>query len=160
MNNQQSEIRNPQFTIEAALYVLIGAVALVLRLANLGAPPLLVSEARDALAVYRYTMSMGVPLSTLGPAWFALTSLCFTLFGSSEFWARFIPTIAGTVIVFTPLVFRKEIGRLAALAASAFLAISAVAVASSRYADGTTLAALSLLLIVIRNRLAQKNAEF
>ncbi len=149
MSNEQSAISHQPFTVEAALYVLIGVVALVLRLANLGAPPLLTSEAREALAVYRYTMSMGLPLSTLSPAWFALTSFCFTLFGSSEFWARFIPAIAGTAIVFTPLVFRKEMGRLAALAASAFLAISAVAVASSRYADGTTLAALSLLLIVI-----------
>jgi len=149
MNNQQSETTDQQFTVEAALYVLIGVVALVLRLANLGVPPLLVNEARDALAVYRYTMSIGVPFSTSSPAWFALTSLCFTLFGSNEFWVRFIPAIAGTALVFTPLVFRKEIGRLAALAASALLAISAVAVASSRYADGTTLAALSLLLIVI-----------
>ncbi len=149
MNNQQSAIGNQQFTVEAALYILIGVVALVLRLANLGAPPLLATEAQEALAVYRYTMSMGMPLSTSSPAWFALTSFCFTLFGSGEFWARVIPAIAGTVIVFMPLVFRKEIGRLAALAASALLAISAVAVASSRYADGTTLAALSLLLIVI-----------
>ena len=149
ISHQPSAISHPPFTVEAALYVLIGAVALVLRLANLGEPPLLVSEAREALAVYRYTMSMGAPLSTLSPAWFALTSLFFTLFGSSEFWARFIPAIAGTAIVFVPLVFRKEMGRLAALAASALLAISAVAVASSRYADGTTLAALSLLLIVI-----------
>ena len=156
MNNQNSVISHPpsaishqQFTIEAALYVLIGVVALVLRLANLGEPPLLTSEAREALAVYRYTMSMGAPLSTSSPAWFALTSFCFTLFGSSEFWARFIPAIAGAAIVFMPLIFRKEIGRLAALAASALLAISAVAAASSRYADGTTLAALSLMLIVI-----------
>ena len=60
IRHRLSAIRHPlsHAIVEAALYVLIGAVALVLRLANLGEPPLLVSEAREALAVYRYTMSM------------------------------------------------------------------------------------------------------
>jgi len=138
-----------QVTVEGALYVAIGAAAMALRLYNLGGAPLSNAEAHEALSAWRYAMNTGTPLAPISASWFVLTSLVFTFFGASDFWARFVPALAGTALVFAPCAFRRELGRGAALIASALLAISPVLVMSSRTADGTTLSALSLWLIVI-----------
>lgn len=136
-------------TVESGLFILIGALAFVLRLSHLGSAPLSLAEAREALAAWRFvSASSFAPAQPVSAAWFSLTSLVFALFGSSEFWARFWPMAAGVALVFTPLIFRRELGRSAALAASALLAISPVMLAASRTADGATLAALSLMMVI------------
>ncbi len=129
------------------LYVLIGAVAVALRLFHLGSAPLSSAEAREALAVWRFVMGQGAPIQPVSPAWFTLTSAVFTLFGASEFWARFWPAVAGAALIFFPLTFRRELGRAAALIACALLAISPVMMAASRAADGTMLAAVGVWLM-------------
>lgn len=135
-------------TVEVGLYVLVGVAAAFFRLYNLGGAPLSQTEAREALAVWRYTLAVGDPIQPVSAAWFVLTSFVFSLFGANEFWARLWPALAGTALVFAPLVFRRELGRGGALVASALLAISPVLIASSRTADGTTLAALGLWLMI------------
>jgi hypothetical protein len=155
MNNvkvwEQSPVSDlqSQVTVEGALYIVIGAVALALRLYNLGGAPLSNSEAHGALSAWRYTMDLGTPLVPVSATWFLLTSIVFTFFGASEFWARFVPALAGTALVFAPCTFRRELGRGAALIASGLLALSPVLTMASRSADGATWAALSLWLIVV-----------
>ncbi len=136
--------------IETALCILIGVLAFALRFINLGSAPLSSVEAREALAVWRFVNPGSIePVQPVSAAWFTLTSLVFALFGGNEFWARFWPMVAGTGLVFAPLVFRRELGRGAALAACAMLAISPALLAASRTADGTTLAAFGLLAALI-----------
>ncbi|MEK7278769.1 MAG: glycosyltransferase family 39 protein, partial [Chloroflexota bacterium] len=134
-------------SVEMGLYVLIGAVAVALRLFHLGSAPLSSAEAREALAVWRFVMGQGASIQPVSPAWFTLTSTVFTLFGASEFWARLWPAVAGTALAFFPLTFRRELGRAATLIACALLAISPVMMAASRAADGTMVAAAGLWLI-------------
>lgn len=150
MATEQSSVPALQFriTVEGALYAVVGAAALALRLYNLGGAPLSNTEAHEALSAWRYTMDIGPSLAPVSAAWFALTALVFTFFGASEFWARFIPAAAGTALVFAPYPFRRELGRGAALIASGLLAVSPVLTMASRTADGATLAAFSLWLIV------------
>ncbi|MBI3240711.1 MAG: glycosyltransferase family 39 protein [Chloroflexi bacterium] len=149
-SSTQAEIFNLEsaLTVETGLYVLIGLAAVFLRLHALGESPLSQAEAREALAAWRYVVAAGEPLQPVSAAWFTLTSFAFSLFGANEFWARLWPALAGTALIFTPLTFRRELGRGGALVASGLLAISSVLIASSRVADGTTLAALGLWLVV------------
>src|SRR5262245_38914356 len=108
------------WTIETALYVLVGLAALGLRFAHLGDVPLSASEAHEALSAWRFVnMSAAAPAQPVSAAWHTLTSLTFFLLGASEFWARFWPMAAGWVLVFFPALFRRELGRGPALVASA-----------------------------------------
>jgi hypothetical protein len=135
------------WNVETAIYLLVGVVAFVLRFAFLGDPPLSALEAREALSAWRFvSMSEIAPVQPVSAALHSLTSLAFFLFGANEFWARFWPMTAGWTLIFLPALFRREVGRWAALAASAMLAISPVMLATSRTADGTTLAAASLMM--------------
>ncbi len=134
--------------IESGLYILIGLLALGLRLLRLGDLLLTEAEAREALAAWRFvSMSPIEPVMPVSGLWYSLTSLTFLLLGANEFWARFWPVLAGTALVFTPALFRRELGRGAALVSGMLLAISPVLLSASRTADGTTLAALSLVLL-------------
>lgn len=134
--------------IENGLYLLTGLVALGLRLFRLGDWPLTEVEAREALSAWRFvSMSPIAPVVPVSALWYSLTSLTFLLLGANEFWARFWPALAGTALVFTPILFRRDLGRGAAVVSSILLAISPVVLAASRAADGTTLAALCLVAV-------------
>jgi hypothetical protein len=136
-------------SVETGLLILIGVIAVGLRLLRLGDLPLSASEAREALSAWRLvSMSNYAPVQPVSAAWYTLTALTFWLLGASEFWARFWPMVAGVAIVFTPLVFRRELGRAAAVIACAVLALSPTLLATARTADGTTLAALGLVLSI------------
>jgi len=144
--------------VETGLYVLIGLLAFAIRYNLLGAAPLSTVEAREALSAARLVSMSSLPvLQPVSAAWYTLTSLTFLLLGSNEFLARFWPMLAGVALVFTPLIFRRELGRSGALVASALLAVSPTLMAASRMADGTTLAALGLVLAVAGLR---RQAEF
>lgn len=136
-----------RLNVETGLYILIGVVALGIRLIQLGNVPLSAAEAQAALSTWRRVSMADLPLiPPVSAGLDSLTAVSFWLFGASEFWARFWPVIAGVALVFTPLVFRRELGRGAALVASALLAVSPTLMAASRIADGTTLSALSLVV--------------
>jgi hypothetical protein len=126
-------------SIEAIIYLVIGLAALGLRATALGAAPLDDFEAQQVMMAWRSLGSI-----TISPAVMGGVSLSMGLMGPSEAAARAVPMLAGMALVFAPLAFRRTIGRLPAVLTSALLAISPVAVASSRRVDGTTMAALCL----------------
>jgi hypothetical protein len=126
-------------SIEAILYLVIGMAAFGLRAASLGAAPLDESEAQQVMMAWR---SLGS--TTISPAVMGGVSLSVGLIGPSEAAARLTPMLAGMVLVFMPLAFRRTMGRLPALLTSALLAISPIAAASARRVDGTTMAVLCL----------------
>jgi hypothetical protein len=135
--------------LEGGLYLLIGLLAVGLRFLSLGNLPLSEPEAREALAAWRFvSMSPIAAVAPMSPLLNTLMSFTFWLLGANEFWARLWPMLAGIALTFTPLLFRRELGRGAALVASLLLAISPVMLAASRTVDGTTLATLCIVLIM------------
>ena len=123
-------------TMVSLLLFLAGACA---RFFWLDFSPLSSNEARQAIASWNFVR--GMPDAFTGsPLLFFTNTILFTLFGATDFAARFIPALAGSLLVLTPALFRKEIGRVGALFASAFFAFSPSLVFFSRNANGTVIA--------------------
>lgn len=121
-------------SVEAVLYLALGALALVMRLAELDVIPLNGVEAREALAVWHFVRPDApghAPLSA-SPLMFLLNSLMMTLLGGSELTARFMTALGGTGLVLLPALWRREIGRVPALVTALLLTISPVALTASR----------------------------
>lgn len=115
-------MKTAQPTTEQALYALILALALALRLFNLGAPPLNDAEAVPALQALAVARGEADGIGSK-PLVVSLTGLTFSLFGSSNFAARLFPALAGAVLALTPLFFRQLLGRKTALILAAGLAL-------------------------------------
>jgi hypothetical protein len=122
--------------IERLLWVLAISLALVMRLVRLGAAPLTDMEASNALPVFGWLQNGLVPTGTQA-AYTLFNGMIFYLFGSTNFAARFIPALAGSILVFAPLFYRRQLGRWPALIAAFGLAIDPVLVAISRQADAS-----------------------
>lgn len=125
-------------SIETLAYAAIGLLAALLRLVNLSAAPLTVSEASQALAAFQ-----GAPLPVGGsPLLYAINQLVFGLSGASlgDAGARIGAALLGTLLVLLPWLYRKPLGRFGALAASLALAISPTVVFASRLIDGQLIA--------------------
>ncbi len=119
-------------------------LAFVLRFIHLGNLPLNEFEAGSALAAYG---AAGVQAAGLGsqPAYVLLTSLLFSLFGSSTFLARLVPALSGFALILLPYFWREKLGEKAALVLTLFLAIDPGLVALSRLASGTILGIFATL---------------
>ncbi len=133
--------RSP-FTVEAALWTLVAVVALALRLAYLDAAPLSGREAREAMLAWRAVSGQGMPQADYSPLLFAADALLFALCGTSDGLARLWPALFGGILALTPLLFRQRIGRVGALAAGLYLALSPTLLFASRQLDGAVVAAV------------------
>jgi hypothetical protein len=128
---------------ETFLYILAFIIALGLRFYNLGAVPLSDSEASWALqALQVANPGHGNLQLVLGPqpAYVFLTSILFSLFSGSNFFARFWPALAGSILILIPIIFRNKLGRLATLIIVSGLALDPGLVAVSRQAGGPMMA--------------------
>jgi predicted membrane-bound mannosyltransferase len=122
------------------LWVLIAVVALALRLTHLDAAPLNASEAREAMLAWRVGQSFqtagrleSLPhASGYSPLLLAANTLLFTVCGASDALARLWPALFGSVLALTPFLLRRRIGRVGALAAGLYLALSPTALLASR----------------------------
>ena len=134
-------------TVETALWGLVLFVALGLRLLRLGAAPLDASEARGALAAWRFVGGEGVQAGTdYSPILFFSQWFTFLFFGANDLAARILPALAGTALVLSPALLRRYLGRLGALVAGALLALSPTALTLSRTASGDILVAVGAML--------------
>ena len=131
----------PRVTLEVALWVLIAAVAVVLRLVNLDAAPLDTREAREAMLAWRAALGQGMPSSDYSPWLFSANALLFSLCGASDALARLWPALFGSSLVLAPYFFRRRLGRVGALVAASYLAVSPMAVFASRQLNGAVLVA-------------------
>ncbi|RLC93113.1 MAG: hypothetical protein DRI77_12155 [Chloroflexi bacterium] len=145
MNNTNHESR---FTLEAALWVLVALAALALRLAHLDAAPLNEHEAHEAMLAWRAVTGQGMPQASYSPLLLAANALLFTLCGASDAIARLWPALLGSALPLTPLLFRQRIGRVGALAAGLYLALSPTALVAARQLDGAVLAAVGGMLFL------------
>jgi predicted membrane-bound mannosyltransferase len=124
---------------EGWLYGLAFLIALGFRLIQLGATPLTDSEA--SLALQSLQIAEGIrPLLGPQPAYILLTSALFTVIEATNFMARLLPALAGSALVFVPILFRETLKPRPALILAFLFAIDPALVALSRQAGGTILA--------------------
>lgn len=128
-----------RLTIEESLYILAFAFALGVRFLGLGVAPL--SDYEAGWAIQALQVSRGEQV-ILGPApgYVLLTGLIFFLFGAADGLARFWPALAGSLLIWLPFIFRRQIGQKAALVAAFGLALDPGLVTLSRLAGGPMLA--------------------
>lgn len=138
------------FTVETMLWLLLGAVALGMRVISLAYWPLSESEAALAHEAWRFVSGESYDMGEAGlsPLAFNLDALLFVLFGANDGVARVAQALAGTALVLSPWWLRPIIGRRQALAMSALLLISPSVLFWSRQASGEVWAALCALLLV------------
>ena len=98
-----------KITTQVPLYWLAFLLALGLRFYQLGAAPL--SESEAAWALQALGLAHG-GVVTLGPqpAYILITSQFFSIFGDTNFLARFISALAGSLIIWLPYFFRNWAG--------------------------------------------------
>ena len=133
-------------TVENALWILVVAVALVLRLVSLASAPLNESEAREAMLALRATAGQGMPRGHYSPLLFVLNGLLFFMCGTSDALARLWPALFGSALVLGPFLLRRRLGRFGALGAGLYLAFSPTALLASRQLDGTMVAVVGVML--------------
>ena len=126
---------------EKLLWGLALILGLILRMVKLGDAPLTDWEAGNALQAFAWIRSGILPNGSQAGYTLA-SSLIFFIFGSSNFAARVIPALAGSLLVLTPLLFRKSLGRWPALIAAFGLAFDPALAARSfskpAFAEGQT----------------------
>jgi uncharacterized protein (TIGR03663 family) len=137
-------------TVERLGYIAVGLLAAALRFAQLGLRPLNAAEAVQALAALRFAGGAieTAPPGTI-PGLFTGNIVAFTLLGSGDVVARWLPALAGVILVLLPYGLRHRLGRGGALAASFLLAVSPSAVFFSRDLDGAMVVAASGLAITV-----------
>lgn len=152
-NNEEGVLRSvaPWLTGEVALYIVLGLIALALRLMSLGVRPMDTIEASQALAAWQLVSGQPVQIAGYSPLLLAGNALTFTLFGASDFSARLVPVLLGMILVLAPALFRRWLGKWGALLATLFLAVSPTAVYYSRHLSGeiAVLACALLLLAAV-----------
>ena len=129
-----SRIRPPQ-TWEGWAILALLVVALVTRLWDLGGRALHYDEILHAWYSWLYAEGGGYAHNPLthGPLLYHVGAATYRLIGSSEFAARLVPALFGAVLVVMPWLFRKELGRYGALAASLFLLASPTVLYFARF---------------------------
>lgn len=135
----------PRFKREGWLYMLAFLLALGVRLTQLGAFPLTDAEAEPALQALR--LSQGLK-PTLAPHPFyilATGALFFIYGGGTNFLARLLPALAGSALVFLPLLFRERLRPRPSVILAFFLALEPALVTLSRTAASGICAAVFFL---------------
>jgi uncharacterized protein (TIGR03663 family) len=137
---------------EVLLYAGLVALALALRLYDLGSRPFHHDESQDAYfswilfdkGDYKYQPILH------GPLRFYLTAATYSFFGDTDFTARLAPALMGTSMVAMPYFLRRQLGRVAAFTAAVLLAIGPSYLYFSRFArEDIYFAAISLALLVV-----------
>jgi hypothetical protein len=129
---------------EGWLYALAFLIALGFRIIQLGASPLSDSEA--ALALQSLQIAQGAdPLLNAQPLHILFTSILLGVIESTNFMARFLPALAGSVLVFAPYLFREQLKARPAVALAFLFAFDPGLVFLSRQSNGTILAVTFLL---------------
>lgn len=137
--------------LELAAYVGLVVAALLLRVLVLATKPMHHDESQDAYFSWLLFTGHGFAYDPVlhGPLRFYLMALNYLLFGVSEFTARLAPALMGTGLVALPYFLRRQIGSLAAFAASVLLCLSPAFLYFSRFArEDIYVAAISLGLLI------------
>jgi hypothetical protein len=133
------------FKYEGWLYALAFLFAIILRLAQLGAMPLTDVEAAPALQALHIAQGLKPALDP-HPFYILSTSILFFVYGGgTDFLARLIPALVGSLLVFAPLLFVDRIKPRAGLVLAFFIALDPGLVAISRQVTSPILAVVFLI---------------
>lgn len=127
------------FTLEIALYVVIGIAAFLLRVVNLEARLLAPAEAQTAAAAWEFLNGKAVG-QVASPLLFTLNWLAFLLFGASDLAARFFPAVLSSTLIMIPVFARHALGKTGALIAALLIAFSPSLVYFARTVSAVDLA--------------------
>lgn len=145
-------MRIRSLTYEDALYLLAFGLALGIRLFSLGAAPL--NDAEASWALQAFDMSRGAQIQVgAQAAYVLLTGLSFTIFSATNFLARLLPALAGSLLVLLPSILRPMLAdttrlRWSGLILAFGLALDPGLVALSRTA-GSLMPALAFSLLAL-----------
>jgi len=133
------------FRYQTTLYVIAFLLALAVRLIRLGTWTLTDTEAQWALQALRVAQGAHPALGS-NPAYVLLTTIVFFFYGGgTNFWARFVPALAGSCLVFVPFLFQERLKPRPSLILAFFLAFDPGLVALSRQAGSAILAVTFVL---------------
>ncbi len=127
-----------RITYEHALWAAMCGVALLARAWMLDSTPLNSAEAGAANAAL--AVARGGSATLLNPLHGGLQAALFALLGANEFSARLVAAIAGAALCLTPMAFRDQLGRRAAMIMASLMIFSPTLWYVARLADGATLA--------------------
>ena len=134
--------------LEVMLFSMLFLFALGVRFLFLGSEALLETEA--VLAFRSWELALGEILAPGESALYeSLTALMFSIFGSSNLLARFLPAAAGSMIVWLPYLLRDRLGGPGALVTALGLALDPGLVVASRQIGSPMLTAVLILFAVI-----------
>lgn len=138
-------MNHPPFKREGWLYALAFLIAISLRFTQLGAMPFSDAEAAPALQALQLALGLS-PVLDPHPLYILVTSFFFFLNGGgTDFLARLLPAMAGSLLVFTPL-FVRRIRPRPGLILAFFIALDPGLVALSRQAASPILAVTCLVI--------------
>lgn len=140
-------MKSSNITIEKLLFIIAVALALGVRLINLGEQPLSDFESEYALKAWHIAQGEDAVIGNQ-PGYVLTTGALFTLLGSSAFLARFLPALAGSLFLLALYSFRDLIGSKPMLVMAFGLALDPGMVAISRVAGGPMIA-ISLIFLAI-----------
>jgi uncharacterized protein (TIGR03663 family) len=144
---------------EALPFGAFAAVALALRVIDLGGKPLHHDESEHAWFAWQLVSGHGYDYNPVfhGPVQFYLISLVDLLVGAGDAAARVAPAVMGTTVVFLPFFLRRQLGLVAALTASALFCISPSYLYFSRFArEDIYVACVTLGLVVVLVRFFER----
>ena len=136
---------------EAVAYAAIVLAALATRLWDLGSRAIHHDESLHAFYAWNLASGQGYEHNPMmhGPFQIEASAAVFRLFGDSDFTARILYVVAGTILVLMPLLLRKRLGMWGALFASAMLAVSPTMLYFSRFARNDIIMAVWTLGLVV-----------
>jgi len=128
-----AELLKPDW--EKAIYLVIFLLAVVSRFWDLGTRAMSHDESLHALYSYYLYNGSGYVHNPMmhGPFLFHANALIYFLFGDTDYTARIVPAIFGVIMVMSPVLLRRWLGRLGAVIASILLLISPSILYYSRY---------------------------
>lgn len=139
-----------RLTVADGLLGVVLLLAAALRITDLAVIPLNPTEAEQALSVWQFWQNDATVITTVvSPAHFSLTALLLPLLGTSDVVMRLVPALAGLALVFSPWLLRRWLGTIGALAASLLLALSPTLSLASRTTNGSAIALLAGMGLLI-----------
>nr|MBA2512970.1 TIGR03663 family protein [Solirubrobacterales bacterium] len=138
--------------LELAAYAALIALALGLRLIDLGSRPFHHDESQDAYFSWVFFTQGEYAYNPLlhGPLRFYLTTAMYEIFGAGDVSARLAPALMGATMVGLPSLLRAQLGRGGALVAAALLAVGPSYLYFSRFArEDIYIACITLGLMAV-----------
>ncbi|MGI8967706.1 MAG: flippase activity-associated protein Agl23 [Chloroflexota bacterium] len=141
----------PRITVEQALYAAIVVVAFTIRFWDVGSRAMHGDEAVHAWLAWNLYNGTGYQYDPVyhGPLQFPVTALFYFLFGVSNTSGRLMAVLFGTALVGLPYFLRRELGRVPAILAAVFIAVSPAFVYDSRLERDDIFTSVFAMLLAI-----------